>query len=122
MKQKVEAGADFIVTQMFFDNKKFFDFVHTCREAGIDVPIIPGLKPISNFNQMNFLPKTFSIDLPDILVREVEKCTTVKEVRQVGIEWAIEQSKELIAFGVPVVHYYTMGRSDNIYNIAKAVF
>ncbi len=122
LKKKVKAGAGFIITQMFFDNQKFFEFVKTCRDAGIEVPIIPGLKPISNFEQLSYLPKTFSVYLPDALVREVEKCKNKEDIRQVGVEWAIEQSKELAASGVPVVHYYTMGRSDNIQKIARAVF
>jgi methylenetetrahydrofolate reductase (NADPH) len=122
LKKKVEAGAEFIVTQLFFDNQKFFDFVHLCRESGIDVPIIPGLKPISTLNHLNYLSKTFSLDIPEVLVKEVLKCKNNTEVKQVGIEWSIQQSKELVKFGVPCVHYYTMGKPDNIHNIAKAVF
>lgn len=122
LKKKVEAGADFIVTQMFFDNKKYFDFVKQCRDNGITVPIIPGLKPIATRNQIMTIPKTFNVDIPSDLVKEVIKCKDNTEVRQVGVEWAIEQSKELKAAGVPVLHYYTMGKSDNIRKIAKAVF
>jgi methylenetetrahydrofolate reductase (NADPH) len=122
LKEKVDAGADYIVTQMFFDNRKFFGFEKACREAGIRVPIIPGLKPISLKSQLSGLPKTFAIDLPDELVKEVEKCTDNQQVRQVGVEWAIMQSKELIANGVPVLHFYSMGKSDNIRKIVKAVF
>ena len=107
---------------MFFDNKKYFDFVKACRKMDILVPIIPGLKPISIKSQLSTLPKTFAIDIPDDLVKEVEKCNNNYQVRQVGVEWAIEQSKELIKFEVPVLHFYTMGKSDNIYKIAKAVF
>lgn len=122
LKKKVEAGADFIVTQMFFDNKKYFDFVKLCREQGINVPIIPGLKPIATRNQIMTIPKTFNVDIPSELVKEVIKCNDNTEVRQVGVEWAIAQSKELKEAGVPVLHYYTMGKSDNIRKIAEAVF
>ncbi|MCK5776387.1 MAG: methylenetetrahydrofolate reductase [NAD(P)H] [Bacteroidales bacterium] len=122
LKEKVDAGADFIVTQMFFDNKKFFRFEKACREIGIDVPIIPGIKPISTIKQMLTLPQTFHIDLPDALVSELIKCKTNAQVYQVGIEWGIAQSKELIDFGVPALHYYTMGKADNICAIAEKVF
>jgi methylenetetrahydrofolate reductase (NADPH) len=122
LKAKVEAGADYIVTQMFFDNARFFEFEKNCREAGITVTIIPGLKPVSLKSQLSTLPRTFSIDIPDDLVKAVEKCTDNQQVRQVGVEWAIQQSRELIDFGVPVLHFYTMGKSDNIRKIAKAVF
>lgn len=122
LKKKIEAGAEFIVTQMFFNNVKYFEFVHNCRKKGIEVPIIPGIKPISMKSHLNYLPKTFNIDLPEELVREVLKCKTQDDVKEVGIEWSVNQSKELIDAGVPVLHYYTMGRSDNIVKIAKAVF
>lgn len=122
LKKKVEAGADYIVTQMFFDNKKYFDFVDLCRNKGIDVPIVPGIKPISLIKHLNILPSTFNIDIPENLAKEIRKCKTDADARQVGVEWAIEQSKELIARKAPAVHYYTMGKADNIYNIAKAVF
>ena len=122
LKKKVDAGADFIVTQMFFDNKKYFDFVKQCRDKGINVPIIPGLKPLSTRNQIMNIPRAFSVDIPADLVKEVVKCNNNDEVRQLGVEWAIAQSKELKEAGVPVLHYYTMGKSDNIRKIAKAVF
>ncbi|MBI5218799.1 MAG: methylenetetrahydrofolate reductase [Bacteroidia bacterium] len=122
LKQKVEAGAEFIVTQMFFDNKKYFDFVKQCRDIGINVPIIPGLKPVSIKSHISSLPYTFHIDIPDDLVKEVEKCRDNEQARQAGIEWAIMQSKDLIRANVPAVHYFTMGKSDNIQKIAKAVF
>jgi len=122
LKAKVEAGAEYIVTQMFFDNKKFFDFVKECREADITVPIIPGLKAITTKRQSTILPKTFHIDLHDALLDEVEKCETDKEVKQVGIEWCIEQCKELVKFGVPCLHIYTMGNADVTMKIAKKVF
>jgi len=122
LKQKVDAGADYIVTQMFFDNKKYFEFVNCAREIGIKVPIIPGIKPIAVKKHMQVLPQVFKLDLPDALVREIEKCKDNKEIRKVGIEWAIAQSKELIKEGVPVVHFYSMGKSDNIKAIASEVF
>ncbi len=122
LKKKIEAGADYIVTQMFFDNQKYFDFVDLCRQNDINVPIIPGIKPLSIKRHLNILPSTFQIDIPEALAAEVRKCKTNKDVRQVGVEWAIEQSKELIKHNVPSVHYYTMGKADNIYDIAKAVF
>ena len=122
LKKKVEAGAEYIVTQMFFDNKKYFDFVKASRKAGITIPIIPGLKPVSLMRHINILPKVFHIDLPADLATEIRKCKDNKSVREVGVEWAIEQSKELKAANVPVIHYYTMGKSDNIAKIAKAIF
>jgi len=122
LKQKVDAGAEYIVTQMFFDNKKYFNFVDLCRKSGINVPIIPGIKPISVKRHLNILPSTFQIDIPEALAIEVRKCKTNTDVRQVGVEWAIEQSRELLKNNVPSVHYYSMGKADNIYNIAKAVF
>ncbi|MEM7551187.1 MAG: methylenetetrahydrofolate reductase [NAD(P)H] [Bacteroidota bacterium] len=122
LKKKVELGAEYIVTQMFFDNKKFFSFVEECKNEGIDVPIIPGLKPITTKKQLNILPTIFNIDLPEELVSEVEKCNDSKEVKQVGIEWGINQSKELIEAGVPVLHYYSMGKSDSVHAIAKSIF
>ncbi len=122
LKEKVDAGADYVVTQMFFDNSKYFEFVEKAKNIGINVPIIPGIKPIAVSRHLQVLPQVFRLDLPDVLVTEVEKCKNNKEVRQVGIEWAIEQSKELIANGAPVVHFYSMGKSDNVKAIAKAVF
>lgn len=122
LKEKVDAGGDYIVTQMFFDNQKFFEFVKAAREIGIEVPIVPGIKPIAIKKHLQLLPQVFKIDLPEALIAEVEKCKTNKEVRQVGIEWCIQQSKELMEFGVPVLHYYSMGKSSNIEQIAAAVF
>ncbi|KAF0203085.1 MAG: methylenetetrahydrofolate reductase [Bacteroidetes bacterium] len=122
LKAKIDAGAEYIVTQMFFDNSAFFRFEKACREAGITVPVIPGIKPLSTFSQLSTLPKTFSIDLPESLVLEAEKCRNKEQIRDLGVEWAIAQSKELIKHGVPVLHFYTMGKSDNIQKIAKAVF
>jgi methylenetetrahydrofolate reductase (NADPH) len=121
LKQKVEGGADYIVTQMFFDNQKFFDFVTKCREAGITVPIIPGLKPITTRKQLTVLPRTFHVDIPADLSTEILKCKTDKEVEEVGTAWLIQQSKELKAFGVPVLHYYTLGKPNVIQKAAAAV-
>ena len=122
LKEKVDLGADYVVTQMFFDNKKYFEFVDTAREMGIEVPIIPGIKPIATKKHLQLLPQVFRIDIPEDLIEAVGKCKNNKEVRQVGIEWCFEQSKELKKAGVPVLHYYSMGKSDNIKAIAKAVF
>ena len=122
LKLKVDMGAEYIVTQMFFDNKKYFNFVEKCKEAGINVPIIPGLKPITAKGQANVLPTIFHIDLPEELADEVEKCKDNVAVKQVGIEWAIQQSKELMKFGVPTLHFYSMGKSDPIYKIARQLF
>ena len=122
LKQKVDAGADYIVTQMFFDNKKFIDFVKQAREIGINVPIIPGIKPIATKGHLQMLPKVFKIDLPEDLISEVEKAKDNTAVKQIGIEWAIAQCRELMDFGVPVLHFYSMGKSDNIKKIAKEIF
>ena len=122
LKKKIEKGATYIVTQMFFDNKKFFQFVEKCRAAGITVPIIPGLKPIATKKQLNLIPHRFSLELPDQLIMAIVKCKDNTQVRQVGIDWCIAQSKELVAAGVPFVHYYSMGKSDNIKAIASQIF
>ncbi len=122
LKLKIEKGAEYIVTQMFFDNQKFFDFVDKCRSIGIDVPIIPGIKPISTRNDIKLLPQTFNVDMPQDLVKELQKCTSNKHAREVGVEWTTAQSKELLKHGVPGIHYYTLGQSDNIKKIAKATF
>jgi methylenetetrahydrofolate reductase (NADPH) len=122
LKEKVDAGADYVVTQMFFDNKKYFEFVNAAKAMGIEVPIIPGIKPLAIHRHLQLLPQVFRIDLPQDLIEAVDDCKNNKEVRQVGIEWAIQQSKELKDAGVPVLHYYSMGKSDNIKAIAKAVF
>lgn len=122
LKEKVDAGADYVVTQMFFDNAKYFEFVEKAKEIGINVPIIPGIKPLAVRRHLQILPQVFRLDLPDDLVRAVDACKDNKEIRQVGIEWAIQQSKELVAKGAPVVHFYSMGKSDNIKAIAKEVF
>lgn len=122
LKRKVDAGAAYIVTQMFFDNNKFCRFRDECRKMGITVPIIPGIKPISALNDIKLLPQTFHIDLPDDLYSSVGKCKTDDEAREAGVEWAVMQSKELLKIGVPGIHYYTLGRSDNVARIVKASF
>ena len=122
LKHKVDAGADYIVTQMFFDNAKFYTFVEKCRAAGISVPIIPGLNPISTSTHIEMLPRAFSIDLPQDLMKEVRKCKDNKEIYRVGIEWCVAQSQDLLAQGAPAIHYYTMGKADNIREILKRTF
>ncbi len=122
LKEKVDAGADYVVTQMFFDNKKYFEFVKAAKEIGINIPIIPGIKPIAVKRHLQLLPQVFRIDLPQDLIDAVDDCKTNKDVRKVGVDWAIEQSKELKNAGVPLLHYYSMGKSDNIAAIAKEVF
>lgn len=122
LKLKVDKGACYIVTQMFFDNQHYFDFVKKCREAGIKVPIIPGLKPVTSKRQLTILPQLFHVDLPMELTKELEKCDTNEQVKQVGIEWAIAQSKELVEFGVPTLHFYSMGKSGSVYEVAKELF
>ena len=123
LKEKVDAGADYIVTQMFFDNSKYFDFVERCRKAGIAVPIIPGIKPLSTLRHLTLLPQTFGCRIPEELEREVLRHREdPKAIREVGTEWAVAQSRELKQAGVPVLHYYPMGKADNIIKIAKAIF
>jgi methylenetetrahydrofolate reductase (NADPH) len=122
LKEKVDAGADYIVTQLFFDNAKYFNFVEKCREIGIYVPIVPGIKPLSTLNDIKLVPQIFSCDIPQAFYNELEKCKTNAEVKEVGIEWAVKQSKDLMAQNVPAIHYYTYGISDNVQRIAKAVF
>lgn len=119
LKAKVDAGAEYITTQMFFDNQKYFDFVKACRAADITVPIIPGLKPISTRKQLNVIPRTFHVDIPEDLSNEILKCKTDKEVEDVGIEWLFQQSKELKQAGVPVLHYYTLGKPHLVANVVK---
>lgn len=122
LKAKVEAGAEYVVTQMFFDNAKYFSFVDQARAAGITVPIVAGLKPLSTRKQLSLLPQTFGLELPQPLVDAVNACDDPAAVRRVGTQWAIEQSRELIAAGVPALHFYTMGKAENVEAIAKAVF
>lgn len=122
LKEKVDAGADYVVTQMFFDNQKYFEFVEKAKAFGINVPIIPGIKPIAVKRHLQILPQVFKIDVPEELINAVEACKDNKAVRQVGVEWAIQQSKELLDYGVPVLHYYSMGKSDNVKAIASELF
>ncbi len=121
-KEKVDAGADYIMTQMFFNNQKFLDYVKACRDMGITVPIIPGLKPITNKKQLTILPRIFHVDIPTDLSNAINKCKTDAECEQVGTEWLIQQSKELKAAGVPVLHYYTLGKPKVIRDVVSAVF
>lgn len=121
LKAKVDAGAEYIVTQMFFDNRKYFDFVKNCRENGIDVPIIPGLKPVSSIKQLNLLPRTFHVDIPAELSTEILKCKTDADVEIVGTEWLKQQSLDLKKAGVPALHYYTLGKPKIIENVVKAI-
>lgn len=120
-KAKVEAGGEYIVTQMFFDNQKFFEYVKSCRDAGIEVPIVPGLKPLTKKYQINSIPRIFHVDIPEALASEVEKAKDDAAVRQIGIEWAIAQSKELIESNVPCLHFYTMGDSKTTHSIVSKV-
>jgi methylenetetrahydrofolate reductase (NADPH) len=122
LKEKVEAGAEYIVTQLFFDNSKFFTFVQKCREIGITVPIIPGIKPLATLNDIKLVPQIFSVDIPQEYYKKLAECKTNQDVKESGIEWAIKQSKGLIEFGVPAIHFYTYGISDNVRKIAQVVF
>lgn len=122
LKKKIKNGAAYVVTQMFFDNQKYFDFVDKCRAEGITVPIIPGLKPMATKKQLNLLPHRFHVDLPEDLINAIVNCKDNEQVREVGIEWCIQQSKELQEAGIPVLHYYSMGKSDNIKAIASKLF
>ena len=119
LKEKVDGGADYIVTQMFFDNEKYYSFVKACRAIGITVPIIPGLKPVYSKKQLTMLPKTFHIDLPNELANEILKCRTDEDVEKVGEEWLLHQSRDLKKNGVPVLHYYTLGRPMMVVNVVR---
>ncbi len=121
LKAKVDAGAEYVTTQMFFDNSKYFEFVKNCRAAGINVPIIPGLKPMSTKKQLSVIPRTFHVDIPEAFSNEILKCKTDADVEIVGTEWLLEQSKELKAAGVPVLHYYTLGKPHIISNVVKGL-
>ncbi len=122
LKEKIAAGAHYIVTQMFFDNEKFFAFERRCREAGITVPIIPGIKPLTAASQIHTIPRVFHVDIPEALSEAVERANNKEEVQRIGMEWAVEQSRQLKAAGVPCLHYYTMGKADVMTGIVKEVF
>ncbi len=122
LKDKVDNGADYVVTQMFFDNSKYFEFVERCRAIGITVPIVPGIKPIVFANQLNVLPKVFHVDLPDALAEELSKCKDDAAAKQVGIEWCTMQAKELRAKGVPSIHFYSLMATESVAQVAKAVY
>ena len=121
LKRKVEDGAEYVITQMFFDNAAYFDFVAKCRKQGIDIPILPGLKPLTTKGQLNSLPQNFHVNLPDELVDLIERAKTKEAVKEIGVEWCIRQAKELKDAGVPGLHFYTMGKADPTAQIAKAV-
>ncbi|MEP6626794.1 MAG: methylenetetrahydrofolate reductase [Ginsengibacter sp.] len=121
LKMKVDSGADYITTQMFFDNNKYFEFVKNCRAAGIEVPIIPGLKPITTKKQLSVLPRTFHVDIPTELSSEIMKCKTDADVEIVGTEWLLQQSRELKKAGAPVLHYYTLGKPHVVANVVKEI-
>ena len=122
LKQKVDAGADYIVTQMFFNNQHYFDFVDKCRAMDIHVPIIPGLKPLATARQLEILPEIFHLEMPEALASEAKKCTNNAAIKQLGIEWAVQQGKELMQAGVPALHFYTMSKSDSVHAIASQLF
>ncbi len=122
LKEKVNAGAEYVVTQMFFDNQKYFDFVDRCRAEGINVPIIPGLKPLTVLDQMTVLPKIFHVDIPEAFAQELRKCKTDEEARQVGVEWCTLQSQELIQKGVPSIHFYTLMATKSVKEVAQKVY
>ena len=122
LRRKVDAGAEYIVTQMCFDNQRIFEFIERCCAAGITVPIVPGLKPFTTKSQLTVLPQTFHVDLPEDLVSAVSACKDNRALKQVGIEWATMQARELKAAGLPVIHFYTMSRTDNVAQIVKSVF
>ena len=122
LKEKVRNGADYVVTQMFFDNEKYYAFVERCRQEGIEVPIIPGIKPVVFKNQLNVLPKVFRTDIPEAFASELRKCTTDEEVKAVGVEWCKAQCKDLLAHGAPGLHFYTFMASDSVYKVAKEVY
>lgn len=122
LKEKVDAGADYIVTQMFFDNQVYFRFVEQCREAGITVPIIPGIKPVGSRRDLATIPQTFHVDFPPVLVEQLGRASTLAEIREVGVAWCIEQTKELLAANVPGVHYYTLGKAESVARVVRACY
>lgn len=122
LKLKVDNGADYIVTQMFFDNEKYFRFVERCRNAGINVPIIPGLKPITTMSQLNLLPKVFHVDMPSDLANELMKCTSDAQAKEIGVEWCTMQARELIAHNVPSIHFYSLNATRSVERVARTVY
>lgn len=122
LKKKMEMGAEYAVTQLFFDNRKYFDFVERARQQGITIPIIPGIKPFTKLSQLSMVPKTFKVDLPEPLATEAEKCKTDEEAARLGIEWCVEQCKELMAHGVPSIHFYTVSAVNSIKEVAKQIY
>ena len=122
LKKKVDAGAEFIVTQLFYDNNKYFEFVEKCKSIGINVPIIPGLKPITTIKHLSFVPKFFHVNFPEEFSNELEKCKSNDDVKKVGIEWSIKQCQELIKAKAPVIHFYTMGKGESVKKIAREIF
>ena len=122
LKEKIDNGAEYIVTQLFYDNQVYFDFVERCRNAGIEVPIIPGLKPLTTKKQLNIVPHFFHVSLPDELVDRIDKADNNEQVREIGVEWCIRQCKELIAHDAPILHFYTMGKAKSVMEIAEMVF
>jgi len=122
LRRKQDMGASYAVTQLFYDNAKFFRFVEMAREHGITIPIIPGIKPLSKLSQLSVVPKTFHCDLPDELYREATKCTTDEQLRELGVEWGVAQCRELMQHGVPSIHFYTVSAVDSIAQIAKQIY
>ena len=122
LRRKVEAGASYVVTQMFFDNSRYFDFVRRCREAGITVPIVPGIKPLTSLRQMSLIPRTFHLDLPEDLARELTKCKSNDDVKALGVEWALKQGRELKEAGVPSIHFYAMNATNSVAAVAKQLY
>lgn len=122
LKKKVDNGASYLVTQMFFDNEKYYSFVERCRSVGIEVPIIPGLKPVVLRNQLNVLPRVFRSDIPEPFAAELRRCHTGEEVRQVGVEWLTEQCRDLIAHGVEGLHFYTFMASESVRKVAEQIY
>ena len=122
LKRKMEAGAEYAVTQLFYDNRKFFAFVERARQAGITIPIVPGIKPLKKLSQLNVIPKTFKVDLPEELTHEIAKCKTDADMQQLGVEWCIKQCRELLAAGVPGIHFFSIGAADSIREVARQIY
>lgn len=122
LKQKEEMGAGYAVTQLFYDNAKYFDFVRRAREAGVGIPIVPGIKPLTKLSQLTVVPRTFHCDLPQPLALELQRCKTDADVRQAGTEWAVAQCRELMAHGVPGIHFYTVSAAESIRDIARQIY